>query len=467
MRVKEAHLKGSAQERKGKRKHVPYEEMGRDVETKLALITVRAKREPQCQFSSLAHFLNEDFLKGCYGSLGRNKASGIDGVSWTEYGSKLEENLKGLVARLKAKQYRPQPARRVYIPKDGHTMRAAGDTGTGGQGSTKGVSRILEAIYETDFKDSSHGFRPARGCHTALKAVDRTLMSKPINHVIEADIKGFFDNVSHARMMEFLGRRITDPSLLRIIGRFLIAGYKDSELIVESEKGTPQGGNLSPMLANIFLHYVLDEWFENEVKPQVKGECHLVRYADDFVIMVQYKEEAGNVVELIRERFKRQDLELNPDKTRIISFGRYERENAHKQKRKANTFDFLGLTHYCTLSRRGKHMVGRKTAVKRFRKKVKEMSQWLRARRNILKLGEIWKMLAAKLRGHFQYYGISGNYRGISRYNQCVIKLAFKWLNRRSQRKSFNWEQFAQYCKRYPLPKPQIVHRLYGLSPVQ
>lgn len=446
---------------------MPYEEMGREVETKLALITERAKREPQCEFSSLAHFLNEDFLKGCYVGLGRNKASGIDGVSWKEYGSKLEENLKGLVARLKAKQYRPQPARRVYIPKDAYTMRALGIPAQEDKIVQKGVSRILESIYEADFKDSSHGFRPARGCHTALKAVNRILMSKPINHVIEADIKGFFDNVSHAWMMEFLGRRITDPSLLRIIGRFLIAGYKDSGLLVESVKGTPQGGNLSPMLANIFLHYVLDEWFEKEVKGQAKGECHLVRYADDFVIMMQYKDEASKVDELIRKRFKRYELELHPEKTRVISFGRYEQENAHKQKRKANTFDFLGLTHYCTRSRSGKHLIGRKTTEKRFRKKVKEMSQWLKDNRNMLRLGEIWKTLAAKLRGHFQYYGISGNYRGVYRYSQCVIKLAFKWLNRRSQRKSFNWEQFAWYCKRYPLPRPQIVHRLYGLSPVQ
>ena len=446
---------------------MPYQEMERSVETKLALITERAKREPRCQFSSLAHLLNEDFLKGCYSSLGRNKASGIDGVSWKEYGKKLEENLKGLVVRLKAKQYRPQAARRVYIPKDAHTMRALGIPAQEDKVVQKAVSRILEAIYEADFKDSSHGFRPRRGCHTALKAVDRTLMSRPINHVIEADIKGFFDNVSHAWMMEFLGKRITDPSLLRIIGRFLIAGYKDTELLVESEKGTPQGGNLSPMLANIFLHYVLDEWFENEVKPQVKGECHLVRYADDFVIMVRYKDEASKVVELIRERFKRHELELHPDKTRVISFGRYERENAHKQKRKANTFDFLGLTHYCALSRCGKHIIGRRTAAKRFRKKVKEMNQWLKAERNLLRLSEIWQTLAAKLRGHFQYYGISGNYRGIQRYSQCVIKLAFRWLNRRSQRKSFNWEQFAWDCKRYPLPKPQIVHRLYVLSPVQ
>jgi len=408
--------------------------------------------------------LEEDFLTGCYERLEKNKANGIDGVSWKEYGSKLKENLKGLIARLKTKQYRPQPARRVYIPKDGKEMRPLGIPAQEDKVVQMGVARILEAIYEVDFKDCSHGFRPARGCHTALMTVGRTMMKAPINHVIEADIKGFFNNVSHAWMMDFLGRRITDPSLLRIIGRFLVAGYKDRDILVASVKGTPQGGNLSPMLANVFLHYVLDEWFENEVKSQVRGACQLVRYADDFVIMVQYKDEANRIVELLRERFERHELELHPDKTRVISFGRYEQENARNQNRKANTFDFLGITHYCSLNRNGKYKVGRKTAMKRFRKKVKEMNLWLSTNRNMLPLRELWATLAAKLRGHYQYYGISENYRSLQRYQYHVMKLVFKWLNRRSQRKSFRWEQFEMYCKKYPLPRPRIVHQLYTLS---
>jgi group II intron reverse transcriptase/maturase len=446
---------------------MPYSEMEKGVETKLNLISIRARGEPSYQYTCLAHLLNEGFLRGCYRSLGRNKADGIDGVSWGEYGRNLEGNLKGLVERLKAKRYRPQPARRVYIPKDEKTMRPLGIPAQEDKVVQKGVSRILEAIYEADFKNCSHGFRPNRSCHTALKAVDEIMMRRPINHVIEADIKGFFDNVSHAWMMEFLGKRIKDPSFLRIIGRFLIAGYKDSQLLVRTDKGTPQGGNLSPILANIFLHYVLDAWFEEEVKPQMRGECHLVRYADDFIVMVRYQDDAQEVMELMQARFAQFGLQLHPDKTRVISFGRFEPENARKQNRKANTFEFLGLVHYCAKSRAGKYMLGHRTSVKRFRKKLKAMNLWLKAQRNMLKLGEIWKAVAAKLRGHYQYYGISGNYRGIYRYSQRVIRMLFKWLNRRSQRKSFNWEQFAQYLKKYPLPKPHITFRLYELAAVK
>jgi len=458
---KEKHSKGSAPERRGKRKHMPYIEMGMEVETKLDLISLRAKREPEYQYTCLAHLLNEGYLEQCYRRLGRNKAAGIDGVSWEEYGENLDENLRRLVERLKAKQYRPQPARRVYIPKDEHTKRPLGIPVQEDKVVQKGMSRILEAIYEADFQECSYGFRPKRGCHTALRAVDEILMSKPINYVIEADIKGFFDNVSHAWMMEFLKRRIKDPSFLRIIGRFLIAGYKDSELLVESVKGTPQGGNLSPILANIFLHNVLDEWFEKEIKPQMKGECHLVRYADDFIIMMQSKSEVYKMMELLRERFARYELMLHPEKTRVIGFGRYEQEKAQRENRKLKTFDFLGLTHYCGKNRRGKYLVGRKTMGKRFRKKIKEIKLWLKAQRNVLKMNAIWKMVAAKLRGHYQYYGISGNYRSIHRYWRRTIELVYKWLNRRSQKKSFNWEQFAKYLKKYPLPKPYIVHRLY------
>lgn len=445
---------------------MPYAAMAHDVETKLALISLRAKREPSCQFISLAHLLNEGFLEACYRGLGRNKASGVDGISWEEYGENLEENLKGLVSRMKAKQYRPLPARRVYIPKDEHSTRPLGIPVQEDKIVGKGVSRILEAIYEQDFLDCSHGFRPNRGCHTALKAVDAMLLKSPINHVIEADIKGFFDNVSHRWMMEFLGRRINDPSFLRTIARFLIAGYKDTGLLVESVKGVPQGGTLSPILANIFLHYVLDEWFEKEIKPQVTGECHLVRYADDFIILVQFKEEAHRLVEMVCKRFEQFELQLHPDKTRVKSFGRYEGVNAKKQERKANAFDFLGLTHFCTKSRQGGFLVGRRTSVKKFRKKVKELNQWFKAQRNVLRLSEIWEKLAAKLRGHYQYYGISGNYRGVYRYYCCAKRIAFKWLNRRSQRKSFNMEQFRSYLVKYPLPKPYIAHRLYKLSPV-
>jgi len=445
---------------------MPYIEMENITPAKLALISERAWKEPRYQFTCLAHLLNAGFLKECYNRLGRDRASGIDGVSWKEYGKKLDENLNNLVARMKAKRYKPQPVKRVYIPKNEHEKRPLGLPALEDKIVQKGISRILEAIYEADFLNCSYGFRPARNCHQAINAVDKTIMAKPINHVIEADIKGYFDNVSHDWMMKFLQVRIKDPSFLLLIRRFLKAGYVEAGRIVKTEQGTPQGGNLSPMLSNIFLHYVLDLWFEKKVKLQVRGACYLVRYADDFICMVQYEDDAQHIEQALRERFAKFDLELHPEKTRIISFGRYERENAKRQNRRSNTFDFLGFTHYCDISRRGKFMVGRKTSRKKFRIKCKEMNDWLRRIRNYKKAKEWWPVLQAKLRGHYQYYGVSGNMRSLERFYMLTVRMTLKWLNRRSQRKSFDWEEFEKYLEHYPLLKPRIVHNLYTLSPV-
>jgi len=444
----------------------PYAEMDNLTQTKLAFISERARKEPELQFTSLAYLLNERFLKECYYSLGRDRASGIDGVSWKEYGKELDENLTNLVARMKVKRYKPLPAKRVYIPKNEHEKRPLGLPALEDKIVQKGVARILEAIYEADFLDCSYGFRPARNCHQAINAVDKTIMTKPIGYVIEADIKGYFDNVSHKWMMEFLQVRINDPSFLLLIRRFLKAGYFEAGRIVVTEQGTPQGGNLSPILSNIFLHYVLDLWFEKKVKPQTRGACHLVRYADDFICMMQYAGDAEHIDQALRERFAKFDLELHPKKTRVISFGRYERQNAKRQNRRANTFDFLGFTHYCGTSRKGKFIVGRKTSGKKFRMKCKELNNWLRKIRNYRKAKEWWPVLQAKLRGHYQYYGVSGNMRSLRRFYTLTLYMTLKWLNRRSQRKSFNRASFEKYLEHYPLPEPRIVHNLYTLSPV-
>ena len=434
--------------------------------TKLALIAQRARQEPQCQFTSLAHLLDERFLAACYHRLGRDRASGVDGVTWKEYGEHLEENLRDLVTRMKAKRYSPQPAKRVYIPKDEHSQRPLGLPALEDKIVQVGIAKILEAIYEADFLDCSYGFRPGRGCHQAVNAVDKTIMTQPINHLIDADIKGFFDNVSHLWLMKFLQVRIKDPSLLLLIQRFLKAGYLEAGKIVATEQGTPQGGNLSPTLSNIFLHYVLDLWFEKRLKRQVQGVCFLVRYADDFVCMVQHRDDAQNMLQMLRERFTQFDLVLHPEKTRVISFGRYERRNAQWQKRRANTFDFLGFTHYCDASRWGKFIVGRQTSRKKFRKKCQELRMWLKAVRSTIPVQEWWSVLKAKLTGHYQYYGVSGNMRGIARFYHFTLGLVLKWLNRRSQRHSFSWDGFRTYLGHYPLPKPRIVHNLYTLWPV-
>lgn len=446
--------------------HQPYTEMETLTRTKLALISERARREPKCQFTSLAHLLDEGFLAECYYRLGRDRASGIDGVSWKAYGEHLEERLKGLVVRMRAKRYRPQPSKRTYIPKDKHAKRPLGLPCLEDKIVQKGIAVLLEAIYEADFLNCSYGFRPNRNCHQAINEVDKAIMTKPINHVFEADIKGFFDNVSHTWMMKCLGIRIKDPSLLLLIERFLKAGYCEGGEFVATDVGTPQGGNLSPMLSNIFLHYVLDLWFERRIRPQVKGQSYLVRFADDFICLVQYAEDARYIEGAIRERFAKVDLELHPEKSRVISFGRFERENAEKRSRPANTFDFLGFTHFCDVSRKGKFIVGRKTSRKKFSKRYTEMKRWLKAVRYVAPIKTWWPILAAKLRGHYQYYGVSGNLRSLKRYYFVTIRLVFKLLNKQSQRHAFNWDGFNAYLVHYPLPKPRIVHNFYTLSPV-
>jgi group II intron reverse transcriptase/maturase len=434
--------------------------------TKLALISQRAQKEPKFQFTSLAHLLNEAFLKECYYRLGRDRASGIDGVSWEEYGEHLDKNLRDLVVRMKAKRYKPQPVKRVYIPKNEHEKRPLGLPALEDKIVQKGIAWILEAIYEADFLDCSYGFRPGRDCHQAINAVDKIIMRKRVNYVIEADIRGYFDNVSHDWMIKFLQVRITDASFLLLIRRFLKAGYIEDGKVVLTEQGTPQGGNLSPMLSNIFLHYVLDLWFVKKVVPRVPGACELVRYADDFVCMVQYADQAQRITEALRKRFAKFDLELHPEKTRVIGFGRFEREDALRDKRRPNTFDFLGFTHYCGKNRKGKFILFRKTSRKKFRMKCKEMNNWLRKIRNYKKAKEWWPVLQAKLRGHYQYYGVSGNMPALEHFYSLTERMVFKWLNRRSQCKSFNWESFRKYREHYPLPKPRIVHNLYTLSPV-
>lgn len=428
---------------------------------KLSLISDHARRDPNFQFTSLAHLLNVDYLWDCYKSLNRNKAVGIDKVSWEEYGKHLEENLEDLVSRLKRKKYKPLPARRVYIPKGETEERPLGISALENKIIERGITWILESIYEQDFLDCSYGFRPNRNAHQALKELNDLIMFQPVNHIVEADIKGFFDNVSHDLLMEFIHIRIKDTTLLNLIRKFLKAGYIDDGILVKPDSGTPQGSILSPILANIFLHYVLDIWFEQTVKSHVNGFCEVVRYADDFVCMVRYAKEAGRIERGLKNRFTKYGLEIHPSKSRNISFGRYERENASAQKRRANTFDFLGFTHYCDLSRKGKFKVGRKTSRKKYVAKCKEMNAWLKAIRNQVETKEWWKILKAKLRGHFQYYGVSENYKGIERFYKFTLRVVRKWMNRRSQKRKMSWERFMEYLEHYPLPKPRIVHSFY------
>ena len=437
-----------------------YTEIGKTW-AKLSLISGHARRDRAFKFTSLSHLLDVEYLRDCYHSLNRNKAVGIDSVSWQEYGVKLDENLAQLVSRLKRKKYKPLPARRVYIPKDDKDMRPLGIPALENKIVERGITWILESIYEQDFLNCSYGFRPKRNCHQALKQLNDLIMFQPVNHIVEADIKGFFDTVDHDKLMEFIRIRIADSALLKLIESFLKAGYIDDGQLVKSDTGTPQGSIISPMLANIFLHYVLDEWFETTVKSHARGYCELVRYADDFVCVVRCADDAERIEQALKNRFCKYGLEIHPTKSRNIAFGRFERDNAKKQNRKPNTFDFLGFTHYCGTSRRGSFKVGRKTSRKKFSAKCREMNDWLRSIRNLVRSKDWWQILAAKLRGHFQYYGVSENYASISKFYTLTIKMVRKWLNRRSQKRKMSWEKFKKYLEHYPLPLPRIVHKFY------
>ncbi len=429
---------------------------------KLSSISFCAQGDPTFKFTSLAHHLNVEFLKDCYNHLDRNKAVGVDSISWKEYGEDLDNKLGTLVSNLKSKTYKPQPTRRVYIPKGNNELRPLGISTIENKVVESGIAQILGSIYEADFFGFSYGFRPNKSAHQALKVIGDSLNFKPVNYVIEADIKGYFDNVEHDLLLDFLRTRIKDSSLLFLIERFLKAGYVDGSQLIKTDKGTPQGSILSPMLSNIFLHYVLDEWFNDVVQKHTKGYAELVRYADDFIILAQSESDANRILKALHNRFAKYKLQLHPGKTGIFSFGRNEKGNSTKEERKANTFDFLGFTHYCDKTRKGHFKVGRKTSAKKFRAKVKELNLWLKSNRNLILTKDWWKILKVKLRGHYEYYGVSENYASIYKFYALAIKLAKKWMNRRSQKKAMSWEGMNKYISLYPLPKPRIKHNFYG-----
>lgn len=430
---------------------------GETVETKLLRIAAKARKEPRFQFTSLYHLMNKELLRKSFDDLDGRKAAGIDKVTKEEYRRDLEGNLDRLVERLHRMAYIPQAVRRVYIPKPGSTkQRPLGIPCLEDKIVQAGMARILEAIYEQDFVEDSYGFRPKRSCHQALKELSREVEEGPINHIVEADIKGFFDNVRQDWLMKFLEHRIQDKRLLRMIWRFLRAGIAEDGEIRASEEGTPQGGVISPILANVYLHYALDLWLERVYRKSCSGRARMIRYADDFVVCFQYKGEAERFQRELVERLARFGLEVEPTKTKVLGFGRWAATNAAAKGREPETFDFLGFTHYCSRSRNGKRFrMKRVTARKKFRRAVAEFKQWVKQARTE-PMAEIWATAAAKLRGHYQYYGVTDNHRGIMRFYEAVKRLLVKWLRRRSQRRRLNWVKFNLMLQRHPLPEPHI-----------
>lgn len=436
--------------------------------TKLERIAEIAKERPDEKFTSLIHLIDKEMLIKCHYELKRNKAPGIDKITKNEYEINLEENIENLLQRMKAFKYRPNPVKRVYIPKAGtDKKRPLGIPSYEDKIVQLAITKILSAIYEQDFLDCSFGFRPKRSCHDAIKILDEYLSRRRINYVVDADIKGFFDHVDHRWLMKFLEHRIKDKNLLRYIARFLNAGIMENGQFYKAYEGTPQGGIISPLLANIYLHYVLDLWFEKVVRKRCRGQAYIVRYADDFVCCFEYKNEAEAFYEALKLRLAKFNLEIAEDKTKIIYFGSkayYESKRCDPWRgKKPETFDFLGFTHYCSECRDGRFRVKRKTSKKKFANSLKKFKIWLKNNRTLPK-DELMDKLRIKLNGYFRYYGITDNIKSIDNFRYLVRRYLFKWLNRRSQRRSYNWDKFQKFLNIYPLPKPRIYVNIFELD---
>ena len=429
------------------------------MQTKLERIAELAKERPEERFTSLVHLINEESLIKAHRMMKVKKAPGIDRVTKDRYQENLKENVIDLIARMKRNAYRPQPVLRKYIPKTSTKTRPLGLPAYEDKLVQLVLKEILEAVYEQDFLNCSYGFRPDLGCHKALKALNYIVENKKINYIVDVDIKGFFEHLDHKRLTEFLSIRIADPKIKRLVVKFLKAGVMEEGRFLPTSEGTPQGGIISPLLANIYLHCVLDLWFKETVRKRCRGSAYLIRYADDAISCFQYPEEARRFYQDLIERLKEFNLELAEDKSKIIPFGKDSIDGVKPQ-----TFDFLGFTHYAGKSKKGKFRVKRKTSRKKFTVSLKRCKEWLKFNRNT-KIKIIMQKLTVKLLGYYRYYGITDNTKALVGFKTEVGKLLFKWMNRRSQKRSFDWNKFNLFLKRYPLPIPKITVHIYDLSP--
>jgi RNA-directed DNA polymerase len=430
--------------------------------TEITWIGKKARKDSKCRFTTLYHHVyNEDNLFECYKKLKTNSASGIDNVTKRMYGENLDGRIEELNDRLRRLGYRPLPAKRAYIPKPGSDKeRPLGIPCLEDKLVQLSMKRSMEQIYEADFLKCSYGYRKGVSQHDALEDLGMTIQQKHVSYVVEADIKGFFDHVNHEWLMDFLEHRIQDKRILRLTKRFLKAGILEDGLFATTETGTPQGGVLSPLLANVYLHYVLDLWFEKVVKKRSIGEAYLFRYADDFVACFQYKSDAENYLMTLKERLEKFNLELEKSKTKMLTFGRFAEANARKRGSRPSTFDFLGFTHYCGKTRSGIFKVKRKTSRKKFRAKLKEINNWLRKERSHLTKRELFRRTILKMKGHLNYYGITDNLSSCSTFGYHLRCILFKWLNRQSQRRSYNWERYNKALEWWGWPRIRVVHRM-------
>ena len=432
--------------------------------TDLARIGERAHRQPDLVFTSLYHHVTDlDNLRACYRTLGGDKAVGVDGVTKEQYGENLEENLQALSARLKRMDYSPQPSRRSYIPKPGSEKgRPLGISCFEDKIVELSVKRALEPIYEVFFENDSYGYRPGRSQHACLDKLGRTIQQKWVSYMVESDIRGFFNEVSHEWMLRFLRHRIGDPRILRLVSRMLKGGIMEDGLVKASEKGTPQGSILSPLLSNIYLHYVLDLWFNRRIKRQCRGVAYYFRFADDFLACFQYKSDAEHFRNILSDRLESFNLAIAEEKTRCIEFGRFARSNARNRGQKPEEFTFLGFTHYCGKTKLGHFKVKRRTSRKKMARSLRDFTEWARKSRAVLRKGEMLRRAKSRLTGHLNYYAVTDNSQMCSTYRHYVTRILFKWINRKSQRRSYTWKGYLQALKWIGWPKVIV---LVNLSP--
>jgi RNA-directed DNA polymerase len=427
------------------------------ISTRRQRIAELARQSPQVAFTTLAHHIDIDWLKEAYRRTRKDGAVGVDGQTAEAYAVDLEANLRSLLGRAKSGRYQAPPVRRVHIPKGtGSETRPIGIPTFEDKILQRAVAMILEAVYEQDFLDCSYGFRPGRSAHQALNALRQRLMEVRGGCVIEIDIRKFFDTMSHRHLHAILRRRVRDGVLLRLIGKWLNAGVLEEGSVTHPDSGSPQGGVISPILSNAYLHEVLDTWFEQTVKPRLKGRAHLIRYADDAVLVFEREGDARRVLDVLPKRFGKYGLTLHPEKTRMVPFqGLPSGTLPGSREERPGTFDFLGFTHYWGRTLKGNWTVKRKTAKARFRRSLKVIAEWCRVHRH-RPLPEQWAALTAKLRGHYAYYGITGNSRCLGSFRHHAGRAWQKWLSRRSGRARIPWERFGALERRYPLPPARL-----------
>jgi group II intron reverse transcriptase/maturase len=434
------------------------------VSTKLERIAELAKRKPGVALRTLAHHIDVEWLREACRRVRKDGATGVDGQTAEEYAKNLEDNLQSLLDRAKSgDHYRAPPVRRVHIPKgDGSKTRPIGIPTFEDKILQKAVAMVLEAVYEQDFLPCSYGFRPGRGAHDALQALWEQTMAMNGGWVLEADIESFFDSVDHAKLREVLSQRVRDGVLIRLIGKWLKAGVMEEGVVRHPEAGTPQGGVISPLLANVYLHEVLDVWWERDVQPRLRGRTTLVRYADDFVMVFETEQDARRVVEVLAKRFEKYGLRLHPEKTRLVRFEKPSSRSSSSggDPGGSSSFDLLGFTLFWAKSRKGNWVVMRKTAKDRLRRTLRHIYMWCRENRH-LPIRQQHAALVLKLRGHDAYFGVTGNARALQVMRQQVRRIWQKWLNRRSWKARMTWERMNRLLGVLPLPPARVVHSIY------